>query len=318
MAMNLQPGPRFVPMSVGMSNGMPADFAAALAQKYAILQQQANAQSREATARAGLMAQQAQVVKPTADAAVGLDKANAAYRNKETGRYDDVTDSEIAAKEAYRAYMEKQTNNYDRRTNSEIGLQDAQADNYRATGRNTDAQTTGLQRGMGQSTVLPPPVTPRATLTGSQGTGLLDSAKQTAASSTAFSPLSFGMGGGGLDLAPAGGGVASAPTPAPSFSFNRGSSTLPSLSLPDFTAPRRIFSDEPVGRFKRGTARVPGKGTGDKVPALLEPGEAILNKHAAGMIGRDKIAKANAKGNQMRSKENLSKLAQALQMMGMA
>lgn len=316
MAMNLQPGPRFVPMSVGMSNGMPADFAAALAQKYAILQQQANAQSREATARAGLMAQQAKVVAPTAQAAIGVDKANAAYRNKETGRYDEVTNSEIAAKDAYADYLRKQTNNYDRRTDSEIRLQDAQASNYQATGRNTDAQTTGLQRGMGQSTMLPPPVTPRATLTGSQGAGLLDSAKQTAASSTAFSPLSFGMGGGGLDLAPAGGGVA--PAPAPSFSFNRGSSTLPSLSLPDFTAPRRIFSDEPVGRFKRGTARVPGKGTGDKVPALLEPGEAILNKHAAGMIGRDKIAKANAKGNQMRSKENLSKLAQALQMMGMA
>lgn len=315
MAMNLQPGPRFTPgMNMGMDPGMPAGFADALAKKYAILQQQADAQSREANARAGLMAQQAQIVKPTAEATIGLDKANTAYRNKETSRYDEVTDSEIAAKDAYRAYMEKQTNNYDRRTDSEIGLQNAQADNYRATGRNTDAQTTGLQRGMGQSTALPPPVTPRATLTGSQGAGLLDSAKQTAASSTAFSPLNFGMGGGGLDLAPAGGGVASAP--APSFSFSRGSS-VPMLSLPDFTAPRRIFSDEPVGRFKRGTARVPGKGTGDKVPALLEPGEAILNKHAAGMIGRDKIAKANAKGNQMRSKENLSKLAQALQMMGM-
>lgn len=315
MAMNLQPGPRFTPLSTGMSPGMPPGFAEALAQKYAILQQQANAQSREANARAGLMAEQAKIVAPTAQATIGVDNANAAYRNKETSRYDEVTDSEIAAKDAYRAYMDKQTANYDRRTDSEIGLQNAQADNYRATGRNTDAQTTGLQRGMQPSTIAPPSVTPRATLTGSQGAGLLDSAKQTAASSTAFSPLNFGMGGGGGDLSPISGAPVAAATP--SFSFSRGSS-VPMLSLPDFTAPRRIFSDEPVGRFKRGTARVPGKGSGDKVPALLEPGEAILNKHAAGMIGRDKIAKANAKGNQMRSKENLSKLAQALQMMGMA
>jgi hypothetical protein len=74
---------------------------------------------------------------------------------------------------------------------------------------------------------------------------------------------------------------------------------------------------------KRGVAKVPGKGSGDKVPAMLEPGEAVLNKHAAGMIGHDLIAKANKKGNQMRDKEDAktaksaSKLADALKMMGM-
>ena len=48
-----------------------------------------------------------------------------------------------------------------------------------------------------------------------------------------------------------------------------------------------------------GTASVPGKGSGevDKVPAMLAPGEAVLNHHAAEIIGRDKIAAANAIGN---------------------
>jgi hypothetical protein len=75
---------------------------------------------------------------------------------------------------------------------------------------------------------------------------------------------------------------------------------------------------EPLGMpLKRGITRVPGKGSGDKVPAMLEPGEAILNKKAAGMIGRDKIAAANKKGNQMRTQAEKSKVAQLLKKLGM-
>lgn len=70
--------------------------------------------------------------------------------------------------------------------------------------------------------------------------------------------------------------------------------------------------------LKRGMARVPGKGSGDKVPAMLEPNEAILNKHAADIIGRDKIAKANAKGNMQRQKAEVGKVAKLLRQMGMA
>lgn len=70
-----------------------------------------------------------------------------------------------------------------------------------------------------------------------------------------------------------------------------------------------------ISPFKRGTARVPGKGEGDKVPAMLEPGEAVLNKKAAGMIGRDKIAAANKKGNDARDKMENSRVAQLLMKM---
>ena len=47
-----------------------------------------------------------------------------------------------------------------------------------------------------------------------------------------------------------------------------------------------------------GLNKVPGKGpsTVDTVPAMLAPREAVLNEHAADLIGRDKIAAANAIG----------------------
>ena len=52
--------------------------------------------------------------------------------------------------------------------------------------------------------------------------------------------------------------------------------------------------------YRGGTARVPGRGSPkvDKVPAMLAPGEAVLNKPAAEAIGRPKIAAANAMGRQ--------------------
>lgn len=72
--------------------------------------------------------------------------------------------------------------------------------------------------------------------------------------------------------------------------------------------------------FKRGVTSVPGKGTGDKVPAKLEPKEAVLNKHAADMLGRKKIAQLNKAGNEKRANEmhqRVSKLAQSLKKIGM-
>ena len=43
---------------------------------------------------------------------------------------------------------------------------------------------------------------------------------------------------------------------------------------------------------------MPGQGSGtvDKVPAMLAPHEAVLNKAAADKLGRGKIAALNAQG----------------------
>lgn len=51
-----------------------------------------------------------------------------------------------------------------------------------------------------------------------------------------------------------------------------------------------------------GSNQVPGQGTGDTVPAMLTPGEAVVNKGGIAHIpgGRPAIAAANAKGNAMK------------------
>lgn len=51
-------------------------------------------------------------------------------------------------------------------------------------------------------------------------------------------------------------------------------------------------------RYAKGTAKVPGKGSAkvDTVPAMLAPGEAVLNKPAAQHMGRGLIAALNQMG----------------------
>ena len=46
--------------------------------------------------------------------------------------------------------------------------------------------------------------------------------------------------------------------------------------------------------FARGSASVPGYGSGDSVPAMLTPGEAVLTPRAAQHVGRGNIAALNA------------------------
>lgn len=50
--------------------------------------------------------------------------------------------------------------------------------------------------------------------------------------------------------------------------------------------------------LKHGKTKIPGKGDGtkDTVPAMLAPGEAVLNKAAAETVGRKKITQLNKKG----------------------
>lgn len=54
------------------------------------------------------------------------------------------------------------------------------------------------------------------------------------------------------------------------------------------------------GTYSKGTVKVPGKGSGkvDTQPAVLAPGEAVLNKAAAEHLGRDTISLLNALGRQ--------------------
>jgi len=74
-------------------------------------------------------------------------------------------------------------------------------------------------------------------------------------------------------------------------------STTPSAA-PYRSAPSTLDSTLAIPGFAAGTPKVPGKGDGtvDKVPAMLAPGEAVLNAGAAEHFGRHNIAALNAVG----------------------
>lgn len=71
--------------------------------------------------------------------------------------------------------------------------------------------------------------------------------------------------------------------------------TLDNLGIGTTSSGMGMFK---VPGMKKGTARVPGKGNGktDTVPAMLAPGEAVLNKAAADGMGRGLISALNKMG----------------------
>lgn len=80
-------------------------------------------------------------------------------------------------------------------------------------------------------------------------------------------------------------------TGAPDAGYAKGTANVPA-------SPAEIDFLHQHLKATHGLNKVPGKGpsTVDTVPAMLAPREAVLNEHAADLIGRDKIAAANAIG----------------------
>ena len=90
------------------------------------------------------------------------------------------------------------------------------------------------------------------------------------------------------------------PPPAPGQTITSGTWTPPNSSgnggqNQDLRAKLKAMG------YVKGTPKVPGrmpaKGGTDVVPAMLTPGEAVVNRGAVKTIGRDAIARANAKAN---------------------
>lgn len=88
----------------------------------------------------------------------------------------------------------------------------------------------------------------------------------------------------------------------PQMSINLGGMTNPNYMPSPFGAGMSVFDRMYPGarRFARGTTRVPGQGDGtvDTQPALLAPGESVLNRAAADTLGRGLIAALNSAGRQ--------------------
>ena len=59
-------------------------------------------------------------------------------------------------------------------------------------------------------------------------------------------------------------------------------------------AQAKVFRESGQQGFQGGGgAFVPGSGTGDRVPAMLEPGEYVMNRKAVGAMGRRNLDKIN-------------------------
>jgi TP901 family phage tail tape measure protein len=64
--------------------------------------------------------------------------------------------------------------------------------------------------------------------------------------------------------------------------------------------PKMFRALRKIGGFKSGSI-VPGSGSGDKVPALLEPGEFVLNRNAVSAVGAGRLSHINKKFGRFKS-----------------
>ena len=236
-----------------------------LADKYAILQQQADAATMHA---------QAAMMGAVAGATMDRTRANL------LGPQD--------ARDA-------------RKTNAEIGHYAAQNRGLDASAGLAQASTNALTYDLGQTKAVD-----ALAGGGNRSSGMIGGSAS-APTSAMFNPTpirqqNFGNGFGS-SLSP---GTARPVAPSLSSSApNNGNWDLTnSASQRAGVASRQptFHEDSPEGGgvkvFKKGTARVPGKGSPkkDTVPAKLAPGEAVLNAPAAESMGRGNIAAANRRG----------------------
>ena len=244
------------------------DFGSAFAQKYSIMQQQANSQQTLDRASANLSDQNAKEVGANAAAARGVQNAQAGRIGMETSLLPGQTAADIAAKNAATGQSQMQTHLAPGLAQSTIGLQGTQqADNLARAGlANSQSSLTNVQA----------------------ETGRLGNRSA-------------------LPMVNAAGDM-----------WQLGRQTPP--LIPDWAKGTNV---DPSHRYAyaSGTTRVPGHGDGtvDTVPAMLAPGEAVLNKGAAEHVGRGLIDHLNAVGAaKMGMAEPVQKFAKGTSKVGKA
>lgn len=275
-----------------------AAFDKALAQKYSIMQQQANAQTVEAAARAQYASQQAQQVAPLAQSTIGLEKSASGLNNAnafEAGQRGKYV--------APRANAEINANN----ASAFLNLQQGSVVPERAAA-DYATSTSGANLNNVQSAAVVAKNRPQdgSPLPAIQWPALMSPTYASAPADAPPPPRIIG------------GAPASMPDTNPNIRRPpRTTSLLDDTS--SFLKPSTLMGGG-MKPYKRGVTSVPGKGEGDKMPSMLEPKEAVLNKHAADMLGRKKIAQLNKAGNEKRAQQDnqrASKLAQTLKLAGM-
>ncbi len=264
--------------------GPPGGFEGFLQQKYDIMRDEANA-------RNNLLGAQASSIAPTTASEIALRNATAAETQARTGTVDPLAQASIAATRAGIGETQARTGLTNSQTQvSNLGFTPVFGDNdkgYSTTpgGPQTPNRQTGVSPTPSAAGGLPPGAT-------SAG-GVI--------SPTTAQVMHQVMTGGGTQV---GGNTGVGSTPfAPAAFTNTGKFSFSGGVTPDAPDPG-ASSYGPVKKepwmWATGTAKVPGKapakGSTDTVPAMLTPGEAVINKEGAQMMGRDKIAKVNQAG----------------------
>lgn len=267
---------------------LPPGFLDALANKYAIL-------DRDSQARAGLENAQASQVAPNAASQRALQGAQTGQVQATTATVAPLAQSQINTSLANAQETQARSGLFGAQTQSTLhdSVFGAPEDALRSFGKSVlnlpDSAGTGNVIGgnpttaQNQRSVLDPTATQQQERSGlgfSRGTANVQ-------------PLAKGMPGYAQ-------GTSS--VPGPGQTVTTGSWEGPVVSAPTPTS--TLASQAGIKRVPRiplskGTAKVPGKGSGnvDTVPAELAPGEAVLNKHAAEHMGRGLIGVLNALGN---------------------
>jgi hypothetical protein len=248
--------------------GPPAGFEGFLNQKYDIQRQEANA-------RSNLLGAQTAAIPQTTAAEVGLQRAQAAETTARAGTIDPLAQASIA-----------QTGANIGEAGARSGLYGAQASEI----RNIDlASTPELALRLGYREQI------QGGLNGVGGQAIGSYNGSTPAAGSAPGAPATGNPGG-ISRSGGFGNIISLDTPSTGggSGFSDASAPGNGSGFQDVYAPR----PRPVGGLKTGTTKVPGKGSGkvDTVPAMLAPGEAVLNKGAAEHVGRQNIEAANQIG----------------------
>jgi hypothetical protein len=129
-----------------MAWGMPPGFAAALAEKYAIMRIQAEAQKRSADAGATLDVARADALPIQTRAQAGALDAAAGLDNVRAKLLPDQTAADIAVARANARNIEETTRYVGPLARANVGLLGSQGMNFRASARNTDAESDGIEQ----------------------------------------------------------------------------------------------------------------------------------------------------------------------------
>jgi hypothetical protein len=284
---------------------LPPGFLEALATKYAIADRDSQARTAQETAQTAQIA-------PNAQAQRAVQNAQAGQITAQTGTIAPLAESQIETGRANVGETNARGGYFNALGQSTLhDLISAPEDALRGFGRSvlglSDSPGTGNVIGGSPTTTTQTSVlgsTPRAPVTsvGFQPTpderqrqerGALGFSKGT--TSVPAPPKGKGMPGyaQGTPSVPGPGqtvttGSWEGPTPAPPATGNQ----LARAAGLGARVPR-------PQTYSKGATKVPGKGSSkvDTVPAMLAPKEAVLNEHAADLIGRDNITAANAAGN---------------------